>query len=270
MMSSSWASAVLKVDNLIAVVFVGYGENVIMSLRGVAHLIVDGAVVKKSVLLHLVSVSVKAEQESWIHLGVKVERLGHVVVKLLRVGWCVHAQHRSVEAFAVFRRLLLHEVEVWHGPRVVIFYGVGVKTHKLDASGNETEVGVAKDHLIALVARAQTVVVAEQRHERHCETLQQVTAPLKLARAAKVGYVASVYHKVDAVLSSVYVSYLGLRFIEPLVRVADEGKANGVLAKRGFFYQCHLLGVHAFLAFHPHIVRMHVEHFVACREQHGH
>ena len=44
------------------------------------------------------------------------------------------------------------------------FDGIGVEANELYLSGDEAEVGIAVDGLIGLVARAQTVVVAQQYH----------------------------------------------------------------------------------------------------------
>ena len=73
----------------------------------------------------------------------------------------MHAYHGAVETQRVGSALRFHVVEVGHRAGIVVLDGVGVEAHELHLPGYEAEVGFAVDGLVRLVARAQTVVVAQ-------------------------------------------------------------------------------------------------------------
>ena len=245
------------------------GENVILTEVYAACHIEQGAVVVKVFRLGMMTVTVQAEQEARELVDVIIEYLRYVVVKLLGVGRCMHAHHGAVEVERIGRAFRLHEVEVRHRTGVVILDGIGVEANELYLSGDEAEVGVAVDGLIGLVARAQTVVVAQQHHRRHLEFLHSFSCPLHFAGSTEVGDVAAVDHEVDAVLAAVDVINRLLQVIVPLMAVADYGKPDGILALHRLLYLLYVLGIQIGFALYANIVRVNIEYGIAARKEQG-
>ena len=73
----------LKIDNLITVRFGCDGKNIILTFGGVAHLIINDAILKDIVLLGMMAVAIKTELQMGEIEGIIVKHLGHIVVKLL-------------------------------------------------------------------------------------------------------------------------------------------------------------------------------------------
>lgn len=226
MAAETAAKTDLKIDNLITVRFGCDGKNIILTFGGVAHLIINDAILKDIVLLGMMAVAIKTELQTGKIEGVIVEHLGHIVVKLLRIRGGMHTDDGAFKAVGIFLHLFFHKIEVGHRARVVVLDGVCVQTHKLNAARNKAEVGIAKNNLVGLVTRTQTVVVAQQGNKGFIKRFQQVAAPKIFFRSTKVGYIATMHHKVD-IGTTVDVAYLGLGIIKPLMGVADEGKTYG-------------------------------------------
>lgn len=180
----------------------------------------------------------------------------------------MHTYYCSVEIERVGSTLFFHEVEIWHWARIVILDGIGVEAQELYPACDEAEVGIAKHHFIGLVACTQTVMVAKQHNKWSLQLLQFLTSPLEFLCGTKIGYIPKMHHKVDAVTFLVDVIHLLDEVIEPLVTVADDSEADGILTFYRTFYLLDIRGIHILVAVHMHIVRMHIKYRVTAR--HGH
>lgn len=165
----------------------------------------------------------------------------------------MHTDNGAIKAVGIFLHLFFHKIEVGHRARVVVLDGVCVQTHKLNAARNKTEVGIAKNNLVGLVTRAQTVVITQQGNKGYIERFQQVAAPKIFFRGTKVGYIATMHHKVD-VGTTVDVAYLGLGIVKPLMGVADEGKAYSFFVACTLFNEGYLFCIDVLVALDIDIV----------------
>ena len=174
----------------------------------------------------------------------------------------MHTDNGAIKAVGIFLHLFFHKIEVGPRARVVVLDSVCVQTHKLNAPRNKTEVGITKNHLVGLVTRAQTVVIAQQGDKGFIKRFQQVAAPKIFFRGTKVGYIATMHHKVD-VGTTVDVAYLGLGIVKPLMGVADKGKAYGFFVVCTLFDKGLLFCVDVLFALDFYVVVMNVKHLVA-------
>lgn len=243
-------------------------EYVILAEGTAGCHIEDGAVAIQILLFRVMPMPVQAEHQTRKLVNVIVEHLRHIIVKLLRVGSRMHAHHGAVEIGGIGRTFRLHEVEVRHRARVIVLDGIGVEAYELHPSGYETEIRVSEDDLIRLVARSQTVVVAQQYHRRHLQFLQSVAGPFHLSGSPEVRDVAAMNHEIDAILSAVDIVHLGFQVVEPLVAIADYGKSDGILALHRLFNLSYILGIYVGFTVHPHIVGVYVEHGIASPQHH--
>lgn len=174
----------------------------------------------------------------------------------------MHTDNGAIKTVGIFLHLFFHKIEVGHRARVVVLDGVCVQTHELNAARNKAEVGIAKNNLVGLVTRAQTVVIAQQGNKGFIKRFQQVAAPKIFFRGTKVGYIATMHHKVN-VGTTVNIAYLSFGIIKPLMGVADEGKTYGFFVVCTLFNKSYLFCVDVLFALDIDIVRMNVKHLVA-------
>ncbi len=258
----------LKIDDFITIVCWCNSEYIILMLRGIAHLIIHGTIAIDIVLLGMVSMTIETEHQPWHLMGIVIEHLRHIIVELLGIWRSMHTYHRSVEVERIGGALFFHKVEVRHRARIVVLDGIGVEAQKLHSACDKAEVWIAEHYLIGLVACAQTVVIAKQYNKRSFQLLQLLTSPLEFLCGTKVCHIAQMHHEVDAVALLIDVVHLFHEVVEPLVTVADDGEADGVLALHRLLYLLDICGIHILVAVHMHIVRVYIKYGVAARQAH--
>ena len=161
----------LKTDDFICISIRSYCKNTIFAFLGCCHLIVDDAIVEEVVFIYLMTMTIEAEHEVGEVHDIIVERLEHIIIKLLAIWRSMHTSHTTVEERRVASSLSFEEVEVGHRLRVVVLYGIGIYHYEFYSSSNEREVVVAKHLSIDLVACAKAVVVALHDDERFAQAL---------------------------------------------------------------------------------------------------
>lgn len=145
-----------------------------------------------------------------------IERLGYIVVELLTIGRCVHADNGPVEERGVLCYLPFEEIKVGHRFGIIVFYGVCVDHKKLYPACNKRVIIVSEHLSEHLIARAEAVMIALHHDVRIAETLQFLPCPGVFLRRSEVSNVAQMNHKVDGI-PPIYVIYLREEVLIPLV-----------------------------------------------------
>ena len=195
-------------------------------------MVVVDAVAKEVANLRVVVVAAHAERQAGVFVQFGLEDVGHVVVELVAERLGVHrhdgARRRGGSGLAVSAQ----EGKIGNGHGIVVFEGVCVETDEVICAGVERKIRLAIHGTEHIAASPEAVVVADEADIRRPETVQLVAHPLELARQAEVGLVAAVYDEVHTV-AVVYGRDGGPRLVVPPLRVADDGKTDGVLPGTG-------------------------------------
>ena len=224
----------------------------------VAH-VIEGAVVEEILDLLAVHMGGGAELQAWVFHYVALKHVGHVVVKLAIERGNVHADDGAVKLLTPMGHLVGHELEIGHRTRVVKLQGIGVEADKLDASGYEAEVGVAKHLAKGLFARSDAVMIAQQGYVGYTQTVHDVALPQKLVGYAKVAHVAAMNHKIH-VIALIQVADEVARGVIPTLRIAHRDEANRGLALAVGLNAGDVGGVDIGLSADAHVVGVVINH----------
>ena len=65
------------------ITFWSNGEYIVLMLSGIGHLIIDGAIAINIFLLGMMTMTAKAEHQTWELMRIKIEDLSYIIIKLL-------------------------------------------------------------------------------------------------------------------------------------------------------------------------------------------
>lgn len=244
----------------------GYGDEIIIAVVKAVGSIIHYSVIVNIISLEMVVMTIKAEEQSREEMHIKFKRLGHIIIKLLAVWSCMHANNGTVEEQRITVELLFHEIEIWHCRKVVILSGIGVETNKFYPGSDEAEVEWTKHLLKHLFSGAEEVMIANKRHIRLAQFFKYGACPLKLSRGAAVCEIAAMYHEVY-LRSRVDVSHHVFSTRQPVVGVAYECKHKCILAHAQLVYSRHVSYVNIIWSIKPHVIGMIVKKPVASHQR---
>ncbi len=197
-------------------------------LRSIANLIIHRAITIQIGLPGMMSMTVKTEHQARELMGIIVENLSHVVIKLLRKGRSMHTDNGTVEISRIRLALLFHEIEVRYRAGIVILNGIGIETYKLHPAGDKAEIRLAERLSRKLGYRfpnshdyqAEPRTVSSASEDGHGSTGTH--------GSTKVGKVSTMNHEIEEKsLAAIDIINLTLQIIQPLMRITDHNEPDG-------------------------------------------
>ena len=197
------------------------------------------------------------------------KQLRHVVVELLVVRRSMHHHYRIRDAVSEAARsgiVVFNESEVRHRIRVVILQSHCVQPDEMHETRIQTEVRIPVYPLKCMLARSQTVMVANQADKGAGLRFQNVASPQKLLRQSEITLVATV-HDEHHILSAVKKPYCVPHLVVCRLRVGDECEAYSVFAVAHSLYASYRLAMNILTAVESGRVRVILE--ISARRHHS-
>ena len=210
------------------------GEQQIGSLGDVVAFVIEHAVAENILYREVVPVSVDATLQTGELADGILEHFGDVVVELFGIGFGVHGRDCLFGRSRKFRQLPLQKPEIGDIGVVLVFQGVGVQADEADVSGRERVIDRPEYLFEDLVARRQTVVVAQQRDIGHPQSVQNVALTLELRLHAEIGHVARMENEIE-VVAAVERPHGIFRFVVTALRIGDDGETDDPSPRRRRF-----------------------------------
>lgn len=184
---------------------------------------------------------------------VAVKGADYALIELLRIRACMHHGKTLLALGGKVSDLILHVGQIRYTDRMVKFERVGVEADETDIACREREIEVAENLSVNRRSGRQTVVVAEERHIGHFQSVEDIALTLKFGTQTEVGHVARVDDKIE-VVALVERFNGGHSLVIPALRIADDGKAQCRFALAGLLDLRDVGGVDVFFALDTRVV----------------